>query len=53
MNNTVHRDIDPDPDSEREDNGKSKSRRFAELPKREFEIVHITRRVAPESDQPV
>ena len=40
-------------DRDRRQHGHRESQRFAELTQREIEIVHITPRVAPESDQPV
>ena len=40
-------------DRDRRQHGHRESQRFAELTQREIEIVHITPRVAPESDQRV
>ena len=41
VNNTVHRDVDPDPNSQSDNNGNSESRRPAELAKSELEVVHV------------
>src|SRR4029434_1649071 len=53
INDGKNRDVCSDPERKRQDGDKCKSGRFAELPKREFQIVHITRYVTPESDQRV
>ena len=40
-----------DPKRQRQNSDKRESGRFVKLTQREFEIVHVTRRVAPESDR--